>query len=257
MYLMYVDESGDPGMSAASPTRYFMLSGLVLHELRWKTYLDQLIALKRRMKTIYGLAMHEEIHAGEFINGRIIFRNPISRNNRLRILHAVLSELRLMTDLSIVSVIVDKQRKPADYDPFETAWKLLVQRFDNTVSSRKFNGPSNADERGAIFPDLTNARKLTGLIRKLRRYNPIPNQPQHGVGYRNRPLQFVIEDPSYKDSLQSLFVQAVDVVAYFLYQRERACRFIRMKGATKYYEMLDPVLCRVVAPNDQWGVVRT
>lgn len=31
MYFMYVDESGDPGM-LVSPTRYFVLSGLVVHE---------------------------------------------------------------------------------------------------------------------------------------------------------------------------------------------------------------------------------
>jgi len=34
---MYVDESGDSGLpSDGSPTRYFCLSGLVVHELRWQ-----------------------------------------------------------------------------------------------------------------------------------------------------------------------------------------------------------------------------
>lgn len=33
MYLMYVDESGDSGL-LGSPTRYFVVSGIVLHELR-------------------------------------------------------------------------------------------------------------------------------------------------------------------------------------------------------------------------------
>lgn len=41
MYLMYVDESGDPGLTS-SPTRYFVLSGIVIHELRWAICLDQL-----------------------------------------------------------------------------------------------------------------------------------------------------------------------------------------------------------------------
>lgn len=35
MYLMYVDESGDIGL-VNSPTHYFVLVGLVLHELRWQ-----------------------------------------------------------------------------------------------------------------------------------------------------------------------------------------------------------------------------
>ena len=33
MYLMYVDESGDSGL-VNSPTRYFVLTGMVVHELR-------------------------------------------------------------------------------------------------------------------------------------------------------------------------------------------------------------------------------
>ena len=32
MFLMYVDESGDAGL-VGSPTRYFVLTGLVVHEL--------------------------------------------------------------------------------------------------------------------------------------------------------------------------------------------------------------------------------
>jgi len=49
MYLMYVDESGDIGLTG-SPTRYFVLTGLVLHELRWRQTLDGLIAFRREQK---------------------------------------------------------------------------------------------------------------------------------------------------------------------------------------------------------------
>ncbi len=51
MYLMYVDESGDIGLTG-SPTRYFVLTGLVLHELRWRQTLDELIAFRREQKPI-------------------------------------------------------------------------------------------------------------------------------------------------------------------------------------------------------------
>jgi len=36
MFLMYVDESGDTGLTN-SPVDYFVLSGLIIHELRWRT----------------------------------------------------------------------------------------------------------------------------------------------------------------------------------------------------------------------------
>ena len=34
MYIMYVDESGDIGIEKTQ-TRYFILSALVIHELKW------------------------------------------------------------------------------------------------------------------------------------------------------------------------------------------------------------------------------
>ena len=40
MYLMYVDESGDCGVDG-SPSRYFCLAGMVVHELRWRDTMAQ------------------------------------------------------------------------------------------------------------------------------------------------------------------------------------------------------------------------
>lgn len=46
MFLMFVDESGDVGL-VRSPTRYFILCGLVLHELRWEQHINALLAFRR------------------------------------------------------------------------------------------------------------------------------------------------------------------------------------------------------------------
>jgi Protein of unknown function (DUF3800) len=66
MYLMYVDESGDPGL-VGSPNQYFVLSGLVMHELRWREFMDQTMVFRKRMKRTYGLGIRDEIHAAEFV----------------------------------------------------------------------------------------------------------------------------------------------------------------------------------------------
>ena len=65
MFLMYVDESGDTGM-VNSPTRHFVLSGLVVHELRWQGCLDQITEFRRNMRVKYNLKMRDEIHAVRF-----------------------------------------------------------------------------------------------------------------------------------------------------------------------------------------------
>ena len=124
MHLMYVDESGDSGTNN-SPTRYFVLSGLVVHELRWHETLNCLVAFRQRMRTQFGLQMREEIHAGPMLtNPGKLARIP--RNDRLTIIRWHLDELASMTFLNLVNVRVDKHGKPAGYDPFEKTWEALI-----------------------------------------------------------------------------------------------------------------------------------
>ena len=66
---MYVDESGDTGVSKGS-SKYFILSALVLHELRWYDFLDSCIEFRRKMKEATSFKLREEIHAQVMVNGR-------------------------------------------------------------------------------------------------------------------------------------------------------------------------------------------
>jgi len=256
LHLMYVDESGDPGL-VGSPTRYYALSGVVLHELAWRPIPDRVISFRRRMKARFGLRLVDEIHAAHFINspGRLV---RIRRNDRLAILRHLADEMAAMPALNVISVLVDKVGKPAGYRAFDSAWRAHMQRFENTMVHRNFNGPSNSDERAIVLPDPTDVRRLTRIIRTMHRYNPVPNQPQFGPGYRNLPIIRVIEDPSYRDSRDSYFIQMADLCAFLLYQHVTPGAYMRKKGGQKYFARLDPILCRVAAPRDpeRRGIVR-
>lgn len=251
MYIMYVDESGDTGLNN-SPTNLFILSGIVIHELRWKEYLDQLIDFRKRMLAKYNLYMRDEIHASCFINkpGGLM---RINRHDRLSILRLFADELASMTDLNIINVLVNKNGKPQDYDVFEKSWQALIQRFENTISYKNFRGPSNSDERGIIIPDNTDGYKLTRLIRKMRRYNPIPNY--HEYGYRNLTLRYAIEDPFMKDSSESYFIQAADLIAYLLYQSKRPNKYMNKTSGKNYFNRLDPILCKTASRRNALGIV--
>jgi hypothetical protein len=253
MYLMYVDESGDVGIKN-SPSRYFVLSGLVVHELRWLPYLDRFIDFRRRMRDMYGLYLRDEIHAAAMIN------NPgdmvrIKRHNRLAIIRAFADELATMSNLNIVNVVVDKSGKNDNYDVFQNAWRTLIQRFENTVSHRNFSGPHNPDERGIIIPDNTEGQRLIQLIRRMRRYNPIPSRSEYGGGYRDLRLQTIIEDPWLKDSGDSYYIQAVDVCAFLLYQKLAPSSYMKKKSGYNYFDKLEPILCKVASKKDSMGIV--
>lgn len=253
MYLMYVDESGDVGL-VNSPTRYFVLVGLVLHELRWQATREELINFRQALKQQFGLRLREEIHASAMLSrpGNLV---RIAKHQRLEILRRHADKLAAMPDLSLICVAVDKQGKPATYNVFERAWEALIQRFENTLAHRNFPGPKNPDDRGMLFPDHTDDKKLNTLLRRMRVYNPIPNQAAFGLGYRNLTVRSVIEDANFRDSAHSYFVQAVDVSAYLLYQHLAPSGYMKKKGGQNYFRRLDPVVCKVVTRQPD-GVVR-
>jgi hypothetical protein len=62
-----------------------------------------------------------------------------------------------------------------DFDVFDVAWVTLIQRFHNTISYKNFPGPQNPDDRGLLVVDQTEERKLRGISRRMRRYNPVPS----------------------------------------------------------------------------------
>jgi len=224
MYFMYVDESGDSGLKN-SPTRFFTLSGVVMHELRWNEYLDRLIEFRKRMRNSFGLLMREEIHSAHLINKPGDLKR-IKRNDRLTIIRAFINELAAMQDISIINIVVDKQGKPDDYPVMQKAWEALIQR-----------------------------KIVQGLLRKMRKYNPVPNQQSFGTGYRNLTVANLVEDPFFKDSRDSYLIQAADVVAFALYQQLQPSTYIKKKSAHNYFNKLNGVLCRAASSSDPQGIV--
>ncbi len=252
MFLMYIDESGDVGHNN-SPSRYFVLSAILLHESNWQNILDDLVVFRRSLKQQYGLGMKEEIHASVFINGSANLKANITRNDKLDILKKCLKWLDSRNDISIITVRCLKSSNLGK-DIFDFAWRVLIQRFDNTLARNNFPGGTGSD-KGVVISDNTNGEKLTQLLRAMRRYNQVPNQRiTHGSGARNIRLRAIVEDPFMKDSKQSYFHQMADVVAYFARQFYEPNKYIRKKGARTFYtnflsNVVNPWVTNYASPN--------
>ncbi|WP_439395682.1 DUF3800 domain-containing protein [Bradyrhizobium sp. PMVTL-01] len=247
---MYVDESGDSGL-VNSPTEYFVLSGLVVHESRWRDFLAALIALRRKLRANYGLPVRTEIHAAHFINKKPI---DLPRNTRLATLRVTIDELAKLDYVSITNIVTKKAGKAADYDVFLRAWQTLFQRFENTLTAGNFPG-GHRDDYGIVITDATSGKKLSQLVRKMAVINYIPNNAWFGAGSRNLPITRVIEDPYGKDSAHTLPVQMADVAAYFLHQKYKPSAYIKRQHAEMYFDRLQPVLNRVASRNNALGIV--
>lgn len=251
MYIMYVDESGDTGLFN-SPTRYFALSGIVVHESRWRRFIEALIDFRRTLRDAYGLPVGGEIHASAFINHRPF---GLDRHIRFAILRNTLDELAKFRYISITNVIVDKIGKPPQYDVFHSAWGVLFQRFENTLRNGNFPGEHRADH-GIVITDAVGGNKLTRLVRKMVVFNYIPHDQRYGGGSRNVPVTRIIEDPYGKGSIETMPIQMCDVVAYFLLQRYAPCSYIGRQHAQKYFERLRPVLNLHASRHNKLGIVR-
>jgi hypothetical protein len=252
MYLMYVDESGDVGLNN-SPTKYFVLSAIVVHELRWKETLKNLIEFRRLLRDTKGLKLRDEIHCSELINkpGDLI---RIKRNDRLDIIKKCMDWLNIQPELNIFSVAVNKQNRTDDI--FELAWNTLTMRFENTIRYGNFSGPRNPDDRGIILSDNTEGEKLRKLIRKMRHFNVIPNRKEiYNEGNRNLKLEYVIEDPIFRDSQHSFLHQMNDVLAYCVRQRYEPNSYMQKKGGHNYYKRLDNVVVKKVSGKNEYGIV--
>ena len=234
-----------------SPTRYFALTGIVVHETDWKRFIEVLILFRRTMRTVYGLPIRMEIHAAEYIRHSVLH---IKKHDRLAILRNFLDELAKIPYISITNIVVDKNNKPPNYDVFTNAWGALFQRFENTLKHGNFPGAKSQDF-GMVITDATNGNELTKMVRRMAVYNPIPNQFQYGPGSRNIPVVRVIEDPYGKDSRQALPIQAADVCAYFLFQSYQPNSYIKKHSAVAYFGRLLPVLNKRASKSNNFGVV--
>lgn len=236
-----------------SPTRYFILSAIVLHELRWRNTLSELVSFRKLLRDSKGLKLREEIHSSEFINKPGDLKR-IKRNDRLDILKKCVDWLNSQPQLNVFSVVVDKQGR--DDDIFEFAWNTLAMRFENTIRHGNFSDPRNADDRGIVLSDNTEGERLRKLIRRMRHYNRIYHSAgNYGSGTYNVKLNYLIEDPVFRDSHHSFIHQMCDVLAYIVRQKYEPNAYVKKKGGHHFYKRLHQVKTTSVTNKNQDGIV--
>ncbi|MED0660017.1 DUF3800 domain-containing protein [Bacillus smithii] len=254
MYMVYVDESGDTG-TYNSPTKYFILSALIVHESNWIRFLDDLVDFRRKLRDTYHLKMREEIHAAEFFQSSKKY-DHLKKHVKLQICKKAIEFQESLDYIQVMFVVIDKSAHQNE-DIFDMAWKYLIQRIHNTLEHKNFDVIAKDidqtwNESFILIPDKTDDKKLKQLVRRMRRYNPIPSR--FGGGFRNLPLKYIVEDPYSKDSAESYIHQLVDVNAYFMKQKYDPTKYMKKKKAHNFINKFDKVLCTAIS-RTQDGVL--
>ena len=246
MYIMYVDESGDPGTHPLS-SPHFILSGLIVHKNDWEKYLNRLKAFRKSLKAKYGLNQRTELHTAELIRIKKIGEyKKINKSNRLNIIRDYCAEMPLIFDTAKVINVSIKISEHPGVDIFNLSWSRLLQRFDTFLKKV-------GNDKGIVVADDTDSLKLMSLQRKMRLYNPTPS---HYTETYNAPIDSIIEDIFSRSSHHSYFLQSVDVVAHTLYRMEYPKGSLKKFGLEHQFKKLEPILLKQASKNDEFGIVR-
>ena len=112
-----------------------------------------------------------------------------------------------------------------------------------------------------VIFDKGKEHQITKLSRRLAVFNYIPSQFGYwpgGVRARNIVTDRIIEDPVFRDSRDSYFLQLIDFAAFALLKREiPPSPFILRWGYHTLFARLEPVLCLAASGTDPQGIVRS
>ncbi len=205
MYLAYTDDSGDSGY-LNSPTDFFVLSCVLVHELQWQGTLDAILQYRRKLHADHGIAIRQEIKAEHFVYGRGPFRGW-GRPQRLALYKEFLEFERDQLDVQVFAIAIAKRRieNQAGVDARERAWSYLAQRIDT------FCGKAHLTDRVMLLPDEGHGHLVQKIMRKARRFQTIAG---HYGGVLDIRARYLVEDPFEKGSDESLFIQLADLNAY-------------------------------------------
>lgn len=237
MHFIYIDETGDGnsiGYSAiALPTTSYNQAFALIKKFR------------HDLKISDGIFTTTELHASKFTSGRgRIAPTVISQLRRCEIFFAILN---LVTQLPGVAVF--NAFRPV-YEKLGLLERLL-NRIERTVTAW--------GSQAMLIFDEGEEGANTALVRKMRVFNPIRSMYgawPGGSSYKNIPLVTIVEDPVYRQSHRSYFIQLADFCAYALLQKEKPTPSRMAFGLHVSFHTLCDVLVFDAHRADKYGIVR-
>lgn len=230
MYLTYLDESGDPGL-INSPTKYYVLSCILINDAAWLEVLNELVALRRTLRDRYGIPSRQEIKSSDIKNGRGVFW-PLrwSRTHRFDFYRDLLS---LEASLPLKAFAIAVEKAAADvrgWGARKAVWTFALQRIHRFCIEE--------DDRAVLFPDEGEAWYIRSRVREMRRHHYV--QLHWGEGSQAFRTDRILEDPNQRKSKESYFIQVADWNALAAHRSSHIDPKTSLPG--DLWDILDPVL---------------
>ncbi len=223
MYLVYVvDDPRDEHLC--------VFSALAVSSDHWRDAFSMGREFRRNLKDRDGIFVHTEFHAWKFVSGRGRLGNVIvPKGRRCQIFKDALRLVATLPGVRLFNAVFPARAE-------ERAFGRLLNRSHRTMEAW--------DSRAILICDQGKETVYTRLTRRMGVYNPIPSLygTWPGTGRtRNIPIERILEDPFFKRSDQSYFIQLVDFCAHALLRRERPLPSKTRYGLDLAFALLSPI----------------
>lgn len=238
MHLIYIDDSRDEQLC--------VFSALAIPADAWREVFKHVRQYRRDLKTSDGIYVYVEMHAWKFVSGRgKIADGIVTKGRRCQIFKDTLQLTSGLPGVRLFNAVF-----PVKED--ERAFEWLLNRVNRTMQAW--------DSRAILICDEGKEASYTRLARRMAVHNPIPSRfgawLDTGAATRNLPTDRIIEDPFFKRSDQSYFIQLTDFCAYALLRRERPVASKTKYGIHEAFGLLSSILVREASTRDAEGIIR-
>jgi len=233
MYLIYIDESYDE--------THYAYSAMFINAFRWNNYFDHMLKWRGDWFKTHQISLDTELHATDFVAGRGQPHHNRDKTYRAGLFNEAIQRIEQMDGIKIINGITNNKKK------YMLLFDYMLTRINNTLKA------NNA--YGVLICDEGNENQLTSVVRKMKKENHIPDRLDmygHNSSKRNIPLDRIIEDPLFKTSKSSYFIQLADFLAFSLLRNEKPGEFT-MNSVKNAFENLDKSLVKVAFKGDKRG----
>jgi hypothetical protein len=245
--IAYIDESYDD--------RVFCMSALILPTAAWRESFNIIKDYRSSLKRRFGIFTSKELHATSFVAGRgRIADRDVPRGLRAAIFHEMMDVCTALPGARVISAAFTYEgRNQGDVHA------LAFGRLQDRLQRR------SVATRGEMLRVVDEGREteLRKIARKAAVYNMVGSRYgawEDGSRAKNIPTERLIEDPIFKPSNQSHFLQMVDFIAFALLKSESQPipPRVRRYGLHTAFEKLRPICATEAARPDprQLGIVR-
>lgn len=250
MYFCYVDESGDCGMYDATKPKetgsaFFILAGIIVGANKWKITLGTLKAFCKKIAREGYLPYDVEFHCAEMIDPhKEKAFTSISIPERWKLMEEYAETLGQNMAFSLITVVIDKTKTSLDPKEYlTTAITKLYQAFDEFLKAKENNG--------ILFFDRANENTINTHVRKLL------GTGASGESIPDIRIGWVIEDPIFRISSDSMFIQSADLAAYTLKEKEFPQTSRKKYNADRIFQKKLSPVCFKSKVADEDGIIRT